>query len=466
MQVKDIKSEGLKVELEVTVPANDIKKKQEVRLKEVGKTAKLPGFRPGKVPMKMLEQKYGRAVMGEVLELVVNDATAKALKEKNIRPAMQPKIEVKEFDEGKDLVFKMELEKLPTVEVMDLKGLKLTRPVAKVDAKRIDETLERIAQSNRITKDAEEGRATKKGDIAVITFHGRTKDDGVMHEGMHAHGVELELGSGRFIPGFEDQLIGKKAGEKIEVEVTFPKEYGATELAGRDAIFDTIIEGVKEAAPAEINDELARKLGMDDVKALREAVEQQMGAEYEGFSKMKLKRQLLDILDEKHDFDIPSGMVTAEYEGILKQIEAERAHNPAENGPDLSEDEKEELRLIAERRVRLGLILSEVGTRAKVTVNDKEIQRAVIAEAQKYPGQEKMVFEYYQKNRGALDMLRAPIFEEKVVDLIFKEADISDKEVSVEDLTKEDDDFELKGAKKKDEKAEKPAAKKKAKKDE
>lgn len=471
MQVKDIKSEGLKVELEVTVPANDIKKKQEVRLKEVGKTAKLPGFRAGKVPMKMLEQKYGRAVMGEVLELVVNDATAQVLKEKDIRPAMQPKIEVKEFDEGKDLVFKMEVEKLPKVEVMDLKGLKLTRPVAKVDAKQIDETLERIASNNRSTKPVE-GRATKNGDIAVITFHGRTADDNVEHEGMHAHGVELELGSGRFIPGFEEQLVGKNAGEKIEVKVTFPKDYGATELAGRDAIFDTVVEAIKEAAPAEINDDLAKQLGMADVNALRAAVEQQMNAEYETHSRLKLKRQLLDILDDKHDFEIPQGMVDAEYEGIMKQIEQERAANPEENGAELSEDEKEELQLIAERRVRLGLVLSEVGNANKVSVNDKEIQRAVIAEAQKYPGYEKQVFEYYQKNRGALDMLRAPIFEEKVVELIFKDATITDKEVSIEELTKEEDDVELKGAKKKPakkddgEKAEKKPAAKKAKKDE
>lgn len=472
MQVKDIKSEGLKVELEVTVPANDIKKKQEVRLKEVGKTAKLPGFRPGKVPMKMLEQKYGRAVMGEVLEMVVSETTAKVLKDKNIRPAMQPKIEVKEFDEGKDLTYTMALEKLPTVEVMDLKGLKLTRPVAKVDAKQVDETLQRIADSNRATKPVEGDRATKKGDIAVITFHGRTKDDGVMHEGMHAHGVELELGSGRFIPGFEEQLIGKKAGDKVEVEVKFPADYGATELAGRDAIFDTVIEAIHEAAPSEINDELAKKLGLEDEKSLRAAVEQQMNAEYEGHSRMKLKRQLLDVLDEKHDFEIPENMADAEYDGILKQIEAERAANPAENGADLTEDEKEELKLIAARRVRLGLILSEIGNANKVTVNDKELQRAVIAEAQKYPGQEKMVFEYYQKNRGALEMLRAPIFEEKVVELIFKDATIEDKEVSIEELTKEDDDFELKGAKKEKKASKekggekKPAAKKKAKKDE
>ena len=470
MQVKDIKKEGLKVELEVTVPTADIKKKQEVRLKEVGKTAKLPGFRAGKVPMKMLEQKYGHAVMGEVLELVVNDATAKALKDKNIRPAMQPKIEVKEFDEGKDLVFMMELEKLPTFDVMDLKGLKLTRPVAKVDSKAVDETLERLASGNRSMKPVE-GRATKKGDIAVITFHGRTADDNVEHEGMHAHGVELELGSNRFIPGFEDQLVGKNAGEKIEVKVTFPADYGAKELAGRDAIFDTIIESISEAGPGEINDDLAKKLGMEDVSALKAAVEQQMNAEYDMQSRMKVKRELLDILDDKHDFEIPQSMVDAEYKGIVAQIEAERKANPAENGPELTEEEREELELIAERRVRLGLILSEIGNKEKITVNDKELQRAVIMEAQKYPGQEKMVFDYYQKNRNALDMLRAPIFEEKVVELIFKDATITDKEVTVEELTKEDDDLDLKpkkGGKKKaatkdkEEKAEKPAKAKKA----
>lgn len=461
MQVKDIKAEGLMVELEITVPANDIKKKQELRLKEVGKTAKFPGFRNGKVPMKMLEQKYGRAVMGEVLELVVSDATAKVLKDKNLRPAMQPKIEVVSFDEGKDLTFKMAIETLPNVEVMDLKGVKLERPVAKIDAAKIDETLTRIAQNNRTTKDVEDGRATKKGDIAVITFHGRTKDDGVQHEGMHAHGVELELGGGRFIPGFEDQLIGKKAGETIEVAVTFPADYGATELAGREAIFDTVIEAVKEAAPAELNDELAKKLGMEDIAALRAAVEQQMNAEYDMQSRMKLKRALLDILDQEHNFEIPQGMVDAEYDGIMKQVENERAANPAENGAELTDDEKEELKLIAARRVRLGLILSEVGTKNKVTVTDQELQRAVISEAQKYPGQEKLVFEYYQKNRGALDMLRAPIFEEKVVELIFKDATITDKDVTIEELMAEEDDYELKGA---DKKAEKKPAKSKAKK--
>lgn len=450
MQVKDIKSEGLKVELEVTVPANDIKKTQQARLKEVGKTAKLPGFRPGKVPMNMLEQKYGRAVMGEVLEIVVNNASAKAMKDKDIRPAMQPKIEVKEFDEGKDLVFKMEIETLPTVKVMDLKGLKLTRPVAKSDPKKVDETLERLASGNRSMKPVE-GRATKKGDVAVITFHGRTADDNVQHEGMHAHGVELELGSGRFIPGFEEQLIGKNAGENVEVKVTFPKDYGAKELAGRDAIFDTVIESINEPGETVIDDEFAKKLGMEDVAALKAAIEQQMNAEYEMHSKMKVKRQLLDILDENHDFEIPEGMVEAEYKGILQQVEAERkAGGP--DAPEMTDEDKEELELIAERRVRLGLVLAEIGSQNKVAVTDKELQRELMVEAQKYPGQEKMVIDYYQKNPNALQMLRAPLFENKVVDLILKDATISDKEVSVEDLTSEDDDYELKpkkGGKKK-----------------
>jgi trigger factor len=457
MQVKEIKAEGLNIEMEVTVPANDIRKEQEVRLKEVGKTAKVPGFRPGKIPMKMLEQKYGRAVMGEVLENVVNQSTAKVLKDKNIRPAMQPKIEVKEFDEGKDLVFSMQVETLPTFDVMDLKGVKLEKPVAKIDAKQIDETLARIAESNRSLKPVEGDRASQNGDIAVITFHGRTKDDNKEHEGMHAHGVELELGSGRFIPGFEEQLIGKKAGDKVEVNVTFPADYGAKELAGREAIFDTVVESLQEAAPGEVNDDLAKKLGLEDLKALKEALEQQMKAEYETHSRMKLKRQLLDTLDDNHDFEIPASMVEAEYQGIIQQIENERKANPEQK--ELSEEEKEELQTIAERRVRLGLILSEIGNKNKVTVTDQELQRAVISEAQKYQGYEKQVFEYYQKNRGALEMLRAPIFEEKVVDLIFKDAVISEKEVSVEELTKEEDDEPVKPKKK-------AAAKKKAKKDE
>lgn len=437
MQVKEISHKGLKHNLEVTVPASDIAKHTESRLKEVGKTVRLPGFRPGKAPMDILQKRYGRAVMGEVLEKAVNESSAQAMKERNLRPAMQPKIEVKEFDEGKDLTFSLEVEVLPEIKIADMKGLKLEKPVAKVEKKQIDETLERIAKSNQQTKKIESDRATKKGDVVVMDFHGRTADDNVQHPGMHAHGARLELGSGQFIPGFEDQLIGKKAGEKVEVKVSFPKDYGAAELAGRDAIFDIDLHEIHEPAEATIDDEFAKMLGFDDEKALRAAVEEQMKKDYDSLSRLKLKRQLLDALDEKHQFEIPATMLDAEFDLITRQIEQERK---AQGGEDITDEEKGELKEIAGRRVRLGLVLSEFGNANKIKVADQELQRAIIAEAQKFPGQEKMVFEFYKKNPQAIESLRAPIYEDKVVDLIFSQAEISEKSVTVEELTAEDED--------------------------
>jgi trigger factor len=273
---------------------------------------------------------------------------------------------------------------------------------------------------------------------------------------MHAHGHKLELGSGQFIPGFEEQLVGKKAGEKVEVNVSFPEQYGAKDLAGREAIFDVDIHEIHEPTDAKIDEDFAKQLGFDDEKALREAVKNQLQSDYENTSRMKMKRQLLDILDENHDFEIPPGMVEAERDGITQQIEAERENDP--EAADLTDEEKEELESIAERRVRLGLVIAEIGQQKKVTVADQELQRAVISEAQKYPGQEKQVFDYFQKNPQALETLRAPLFEEKVVNLIFEKADVTEKEVSVEELLKDDDDEVLAS------KAKKKPAKKAAKK--
>ncbi len=461
MQVKEIKSEGLSRELEITVPANEIEKHVENRLKEVGKTVKMAGFRPGKVPLDMLKKRYGRAVMGEVLESAVNDSTAKVIKDKKLRPATQPKIEVKDFDEGKDLTYSLQVEVLPDFDVMDLKGVKIEKPVAKIGDKEIDEALARITEHHKGSKLITEDRATKKGDIVVIDFHGRTKDDGVEHEGMHAHGTKLELGSGHFIPGFEDQLIGKKGGEKVEVNVTFPENYGAKELAGREAIFDVLITEIHEPAEAVVNDAFAQELGFDDEKALRDAVKHQLSSDYGMQTRLKMKRQLLDLLDENHDFEISAAMVQAELEGITQQIEQERKSNP--DAEELTDDEKAELDYIAERRVRLGLIIAEIGQQNNVQVSDQEVQRAVIAEAQKYPGQEKMVFDFYQKNPQMLENLRAPLFEDKVIDLIFEGAEIKEKEVSIEELLKDDDDDAApKKAKSKKTSAKKAPAKKAA----
>lgn len=458
MQVKEIKSEGLSHELEITVPASEIKKHVESRLIEVGKTAKIQGFRPGKIPMDMLMKRYGRAVMGEVLETAVNDSTSKALKEKNLRPGAQPKIEVKEFDEGKDLTYTMKVDVLPDFDVMDVKGLKIEKPVAKIVDKDINDALKRITAHHKGSKKIESDRATKKGDLVLIDFHGRTADDNVEHAGMHAHGHKLELGAGQFIPGFEDQLIGKKAGEKVEVKVSFPKQYGAKDLAGRDAIFDVDVHEIHEATDAVVNDEFAKSLGFDDEAALRDAVKHQLTSDYANQTRLKMKRQLLDALDEGHKFEVPKGMVEGELELITNQIENERKGDP--DAEELSADEKEELAMIAERRVRLGLVIAEIGQQNNVQVNDQELQRAVINEAQKYPGQEKQVFDLYQKNPQALEGLRAPLFEDKVVDLIFNGAAITEKEVSVEELLKEDEEDDKPKGKKTAKKSSKKAAKK------
>lgn len=438
MQIKEVNKDGLKHDYEVTLTANDIDGRIDQRLKEVSTTIRMPGFRPGKVPMNIMKKRYGKAVMGEVLESAVNESSQKVIADKKLKPALQPKIEVKEFDEGKDLVYSMSIEVLPEFKVADMKGVKLEKPVAKPEKKTIDEALENIAQGNQTTEEIKTKRATKDGDIVIIDFNGRTADDNVEHPGMQAEDHQLKLGGGQFIEGFEEQLIGKKAGDKVEVKVKFPENYGAAELAGRDAIFDTEIKAIHEAKQAKIDDELAKQLGMEDLKALKTAVEEQLQKDLEQHSRMKLKKSLLDILDEKHTFDVPVSMLDMEFDAIKRQIEMENAQSG--NEEKLSKDEEKELKEIAERRVRLGLVLSEIGNDNDITVVDSELQKAVISEAQKYPGQEKQVFDYYSKNRQALESLRAPLFEEKVVDFLLELADVKEKTVSVDELTKEEEE--------------------------
>ncbi len=438
MQVKKLKQDGLSHELEITVEANEIAKHVDQRLEELSKTIKMPGFRPGKVPVNLMRQKYGKAVMGEVLEKAVNDSSQKAMKDQDITPAVQPKIEVKSFDEGKDLVYTMEIEVLPKIKIKDYKGFKLTKLVAKANDKSIDDALDRIASMRKSSQPIEGKRACKKGDIVVIDFDGRTADDDVKQPGMAAQGHHLELGSGNFIPGFEDQLVGKKAGDKIDVKVDFPEEYHAAELAGRPAIFEVEIHEIRESADAVIDDEFAKSLGMADVEALRKAVAEQTNSEYENHARLKLKKELLDQLDEAYDFEIPQGMQEMEMQNIMHQVKLDNQQRGITE--ELTDDEKNELEEIAARRVRLGLVLSEIGKESNIQINDAELQQAVIREAQKYPGQEKEVFDYFAKNRDALDSLRAPIYEDKVVDFILELAEVKEKEVSVEELTAEDED--------------------------
>jgi trigger factor len=435
MQITETNAEGLKREFTVTVASNDIEQKMQDRLSEIGRTIRLPGFRPGKVPMPVLRKRYGASVMGEVLEKAVSDSSAQAMRDHNLRPAMQPKIEIVSFKEGTDLEYKMAVELLPEIKPVDFSQLQLERLRPEIPEAEIDKAIQRIAEPNRKSEVVD--RPAASGDIAVIDFVGKV--DGKEFPGGSAQGHSLELGSGRFIPGFEDQLIGTKAGEHRDVKVTFPAEYGSDELAGKDAEFGVDIKEIREKQPLVVDDDMAKELGFDALDGLRKAVREQLEREYGGIARQRLKRALLDQLAAKHDFPVPPGMVDLEFDTIWKQFQEAREQNKDEVKEEAgkSDDElKNEYRAIAERRVRLGLLLSEVGRVNAITVNQDEVNRALSEEARRHRGYEKQVVEFYRNNPEALANLRAPIFEEKVVDFITEMATVTDKTVPIDELLK------------------------------
>lgn len=443
MQITETSTEGLKHEFMVTVGADDIKQRIEQRLNEIGQQVKLPGFRPGKVPLNVLRQRYGGSVMGEVLERAVNDGSNQAMREHKLRPALQPKVEIVSFNEGKDLEYKLAVEVLPEFAPMNFAELKLERLRPEVPDEEIDRALERIARQQR--KDEPVDRAADKGDIVVIDFTGSI--DGVEFPGGSGKGHRLELGSNQFIPGFEDQLVGAKAGEQRTVKVAFPSDYGAADLAGKDASFAVEVKEVRAVMPQPIDDSLAEAVGLENLQALRDAVRQQIERDYGSIAHQRLKRQLLDRLAERHHFPVPQGMVDIEFDVIWKQFEAERerAKQQGISEPEnqKGDDEtKAEYRAIAERRVRLGLLLSEVGRGNNIQVTPEELNRALMEEARRYPGQERQVVEYYRNQAGALDNLRAPIFENKVIDYIIEIAEVVDRPVSIADLLKDEEEDE------------------------
>lgn len=437
MQVTETNAEGLKHDFKVVVPAADIAAKSEARLKELSTQVKMPGFRPGKVPVSLMKKRYGSAVLGEVLEQSVQEAAEKTVTERNLRPAMQPKIDIETFDEGKDLEFKMSVEVLPEIEPVDFSTIALTRPKAEVADSEVDDALGRIAEGQKTSEPvASKARKVKKGDVAVIDFVG--KKDGEPFEGGKAEDYSLEIGSGTFIPGFEDQVIGSKAGEEKVITLTFPEDYPAEHLAGQEVSFDVTVKEIREPKVPEIDDELAKAVGMDDLEALKKAVRDQIQGEYDKISRQKVKRDLLDKLSEAHDFPVPQSMVDMEFDGIWKQIEQAKEQNqldPEDEGK--SDDElKDDYRKLAERRVRLGLLLSEVGQKNQIQVNQDDLNRAIMAEATRYPGQEQAVFQYFLQNQDAINQLRAPIYEDKVVDYILEVAKVEDQSVSPEELMK------------------------------
>lgn len=447
MQITETSATGLRREFKVVIPAKDIESRVHDRLSEIGKTIKIPGFRPGKVPLPFLKQRYGQSVLGEVLDVAVNDSSKKAIEDNKLRPALQPKVEVTKFEDGSDLEFNMAVELLPEFEPADMAGIAVTKPVVAVDDKAVDEAIQRIADGRKTSEPVAKKRAAKTGDIAVIDFDGSV--DGEKRPGMKGEDYELELGSGSFIPGFEDQLVGVKPGEKKTVEVTFPEGYHAAELAGKAAVFEVDVKELRVPKAPEIDDEFAKALGFEGgLDALKQAVRERMEADYGNLSRLRAKRQLLDRLAEMHDFPVPQGMVDIEFDQIWQRLQEElkQGGGDAEDKAKDEETLKGEYRAIAERRVRLGLLLSEVGRRNNVTVTRDELGRAVFAEAQRYPGQEQQVFEFFKNNPQAVESLRAPIFEDKVVDFILGQVKVTEAPVSVEELMREPDEDETAAA--------------------
>lgn len=442
MQVTQVSADGLKHHLKVVVPAADIETQVSERLGTLAKTARLPGFRPGKAPVSLLRKQYGRSVTGEILEKSIDEGSKKAIADNQLRPALQPKVEVTSFDEGKDLEFDIHVENLPTPPEVDLGAIELTRYEAEVSPETIQKALDDIVKGNRPYSEPAEPRPARQDDRVSIDFAG--KIDGVAFDGGTGKDMPVIIGSNMLVPGFEDQLVGTSVGEEKTIEVTFPDDYGAENLRGKAATFDIKVNKIEEPGEVTVDDEFAKKLGQESVEKLKEAIQQRFASEYGRATRLKLKRALLDVLAEKHEFEVPPGMVELEFDAIWRQLTAEMQRmGQSFTDENKSEDEaKEEYRKIAERRVRLGLLLSDIGTKNEIKVENKELQQAMIAQAQRFPGQARQVFEFYQKNPGALEQLRAPIFEDKVVDFIVEQAKVETQKVSPEELMKEADEDE------------------------
>lgn len=445
MEVTQTKSEGLSRTFEIKVPASELKAKLDERIEEIRPQMKLKGFRPGKVPASHVRKMFGHDLMGELINKLVTETNQKALEDNELRPAGQPDVKMDGDMEAvvkgdADLSYNMQVDVMPEFEPSDVTKLKITRPVAEVSEEQIQEALGRIAEQNLKYEPRAKTAKARDGDAVKIDFIGRI--DGEAFEGGAAEEQTLVLGSNRFIPGFEEQLVGVKAGDELDVTVTFPEEYGAKDLAAKEAVFEVKVHEVSEAKTPEIDEEFAKGLGLESLEQLTGLVKDQLKAEHDGASRSKAKRNLLDALDEAHDFDLPPNMVEQEFNQIWQQLQTEMdAGRTADEDKDKSEDDlKAEYRAIAERRVRLGLVLAEVGRKADVRISEQEVNQALIREARNYPGQEQQVLEFFRKNEGAMAQIRAPIYEDKVVDHLLEVAEVTDETVSREDLFKEEDE--------------------------
>lgn len=439
MEVTETNAEGLSRTFKVVVPASELVAKLDSRIAEIRPQMNLKGFRPGKVPTAHVKKMFGKSIMSELIEGLVSETNQKALEDADVRPASQPAVDMdgdmEVVLEGKaDLAYTLNVDVMPDFEPTDVKVLKIERPVTPVADADVDEALQKLADQNQQYKPRGKTAKAKDGDAVVIDFVG--KIDGEPFDGGAAEEQTVVIGAGRFIPGFEEQLIGVKTDDETELKVTFPEDYQAENLKGKDAVFEVKVREVRMPKKAEIDEDFAKNFGLESLEQLREMMTAQIQNDHDTASRQKAKRALLDVLDEKHSFDLPPKMVEQEFQQIWAQLQQEKeAGNLDEEDAGKSDEELEkEYRAISERRVRLGLVLAEIGRIAEVQITDQEVQQAVIAEARKFPGQEREVVEFFQKNQGALAQVRAPIYEEKVVDHILEIAKVTDKEVSKDDL--------------------------------
>jgi trigger factor len=448
MEVTETLSDGLKREFQVQVPAADLEARVTERLGELKDRVQMRGFRPGKVPVNHLRKIYGKAVMAETIEAVIRELNAKIVSERGLKLAMEPKVTIPNeatavenvIGGQSDLAYTLALEILPKIDLADFQGIKLERQIADVTDAQLTEALDKIAEQNRPFAAKAEGAKVEKSDRVVIDFAGRI--DGAPFEGGTGGDVGVNVGAGTFIPGFEDQLVGMAAGETRVVKVTFPENYANSQLAGKDAEFDVTVKSLEAPSTVTLDDAFAKSLGLESLDKLKEAVKARLQQEHAALSRQRLKRQLLDKLDEMHKFALPPTLAEDEFRNVWNAVEGDlkaQGRTFADEGTT-EEKAREEYRGIAERRVRLGLVLAEIGEKNKITVTEEELTRAIVERARQIPGREQEIWDYYRKNPAAVAAIRAPIFEEKVVDFLIELAAITEKQVSREDLLKDEED--------------------------
>jgi trigger factor len=437
MQVTETLNDGLKRAYQIVLTAAELDEKVNEKLKEAQPDVEMKGFRKGKVPMALLKKQFGSRVLGEAMQESVDGAMSKHFEDTGDKPALQPEVKMtnEEWKEGDDVTVEMSYEALPEIPELDAKAIKLEKLVAKVEEASVTEALESLAENAQSFEPRKKGSKAKDGDQVVFDFKGSV--DGELFDGGSAEDYPLVLGSGSFIPGFEEQLVGVKAGEEKDVEVTFPEDYQAANLAGKAAVFACTVKEVKAPAKAEIDDELAKKFGAEDLAALKGQIEERLGAEYAGAARQVMKRKLLDELDSAVSFDLPPSLVEAEAKQIAHQLFHEENEEVDPNDHSHGDIEPtEEHKGLAERRVRLGLLLAEIGQKNEITVSDAEMTQAVMNQARQYPGQERQFFEFVQQNPQMRQQIQAPLFEDKVVDYLFELADVSETEISKDELQK------------------------------